>query len=324
MLGWDHRSHEEPGLDAMADFALLLKSYAGDFEYAQRLVQSFNAHNPTGLTMYCVVPDADVPQFEALAGEHVVVLSEAPLEPLFTSEPIHGIRPGYINQEIVKLAFWELELADNYFCVDSDAVFIRDISESDFVAPDGNPYTVLVEDNELKVEPRYYREHWQSREAALRRIADEVGLDDPILRTCHGHQVFSAAVLRSFRDVFLFPREWTYLDALRIAPYEFSWYNFWLQATSVMPIHQREPLVKVFHNEGQHLEYILRGITTEDMARGFLALVVNSNYSRDLGLVSVDESKPQALSRYLSYGEAGSMLVAKARQSLRRLRTSAR
>ncbi len=41
------------------------------------------------------------------------------------SEPVAGIRPGYINQEIVKLAFWELGLTENYFCVDSDAVFVR-------------------------------------------------------------------------------------------------------------------------------------------------------------------------------------------------------
>ncbi len=303
----------------MADVALLLKSYAGDFEYARRLVESFNAHNPTGLTMYCVVPETDVTQFAALAGEHVIVLSEAPFDQYFTTEPIHGIRTGYINQEVVKLAFWELRLAENYFCVDSDAVFIRDITESDFIAPDGYPYTVLVEDNELKVEPRYYREYWQSREAALRLIADEVGLDDPILRTCHGHQVFSADVLRSFVHDFLGPRGWTYLDALRASPYEFSWYNFWLQKSHVIPIHQREPLVKVFHNESQHLEYILRGIVTDDIARGYLALVVNSNYARAIGAVSMDESKPQSLSHYLSYGEVGALIVAKVRGSIQRV-----
>lgn len=303
----------------MADVALLLKSYAGDFEYARRLVESFNVHNPSGLALYCVVPETDVAQFAALAGEFVRVLSEAPFDQYFPTEPIDGIRTGYINQEIVKLAFWELGLAENYFCVDSDAVFIRDITESDFIAPDGYPYTVLVEDNELKVEPRYYREHWLSRAAAVRRIADTLATDDPVLRTCHGHQVFSATVLRSFVDDFLAPRGWTYLDALRIAPYEFSWYNLWLQKSQVIPIHQREPLVKVFHHEAQHLEYILRGVNADDIARGYLALVVNSNYSRDLGLVSVDESKPEALGQYLSYGEVGTLIGAKLRASLRRL-----
>lgn len=302
----------------MTRFALLLKSYAGDFEYAKRLIASFNAHNPTGLTMHCVVPSDDVSLFATLSTDTVVVRDETPFEASFATEPIDGIRLGYVNQEIVKLAFWQLDLADAYFCVDSDAVFVRDITIDDFISPDGHPYTVLVEDNELKVEPRYYRDHWVSREAALRRIADTIGLDDPVLRTCHGHQVFSATVLRSFVDDFLAPRGWTYVDALRIAPYEFSWYNFWLQRSQVIPIHQREPLVKVFHHEAQHLEYILRGVSTDDIARGYLALVVNSNYSRGLGLVSVDESKPRSLSQYLSYGEVGALIAAKMRASLRR------
>jgi hypothetical protein len=130
--------------------------------------------------------------------------------------------------------------------------------------------------------------------------------------------VFSSVVLRSFRDSFLAPRGWSYLDALAEAPYEFSWYNMWLQKVRVVDIHVREPLVKVFHHEGQHLEYILRGITVDDIARGYVALVVNSNYSRDLGVVSADATKPELLSRYLSYGELGSVLTGKIRDTFRR------
>jgi len=132
--------------------------------------------------------------------------------------------------------------------------------------------------------------------------------------------VFSSAVLRSFRDDFLGPRGWDYLDALRIAPYEFSWYNMWLQKARTIPIQVREPLVKVFHHEGQHLEYILRGITIDDIARGYLAVVVNSNYSRDLGVMSAVASKPESLGRYLSYGEVGQLLTAKIRDTYRRRR----
>lgn len=303
----------------MRDLVLLLKSYSGDFEYARRLVASFEQHNPAGLSMVCVVPETDVPQFATLASEHVEVISEAPFTGYFTDSPVHDIRPGYINQEIVKLAFWELGTAANYFCVDSDAVFIRDITERDFIAPDGVPYSVLVEDNELKVEPSYFAQYWSSRDTALRMIASEIGLDDPVLRTCHGHQVFSSTVLRSLRDDFLAPRGWRYLDALKVAPYEFTWYNFWLQKSGVIPIHQREPLVKVLHNEGQYLEYVMRGVTTADIARGYLALVVNSNYSRDFGLVSIDTSKAESLSQHLSYGEVGSLVAAKVRNSLRRV-----
>ena len=316
------RGRQEDRLELMARFGLLLKSYRGDFDYAQRLIASFNDHNPTHLTMYCVVPEDDLEIFASLASSTVAVLGEEPLNSYFTSEPVHGIRPGYINQEIVKLAFWEMGLVDDYFCIDSDAVFIRDITVTDFIAPDGFPYSVLVEDNELKVEPEYYNKYWQSREAAIREISDQVGVSDPVLRTCHGHQVFSFTVLRSFKDDFLTPRGWSYLDALRVAPYEFTWYNMWLQKTGVIPIHQREPLVKVFHHEAQHLEYILRGITEEDIARGYLALVINSNFSRDLGITPIHESKAESLSHYLSYGEFAGLLKAKLTRSGSRVRAA--
>lgn len=300
----------------MMRLGLLLKSYAGDHAYAVRLIASFRAHNPTGLTLYCVVPESDVPLFTPLAGGDVQVLSEEPFARHFTNEPIHGIRPGYINQEIVKLAFWELGLVDSYFCIDSDALIIRDISESDFLSPDDWPYTVLVEDKDLHAEPAYYKQYWQSREQAMRLIADTIGFEDPILRTCHGHQVMSATVLESFVSGFLSPRGWDYLDALKVAPYEFSWYNFWLQHTRVIPLHQREPFVKVFHNERQYLEFLVSGAKIDDLARAYVAVVINSNFSRDRGLAPLGESKSVALAPMLSYVEYAHIGLAKIRSSL--------
>lgn len=303
----------------MPDIALLLKSYGPDLPYASRLVESFDRYNVEKLTMYVVVPGEDLEMFQHLTGEHVQVLDESVFAHHLVDATTGGMRPGYINQEIIKLAFWELGLARNYFCVDSDAMFIRPIRSSDFLAPDGYPYTVLVEDLELKVEPRYFDQYWRERGRSLRLIQSEIGLDAPVVLTCHGHQIFSATVLQSFVNDFLTPRGWDYRDALAVAPYEFSWYNFWLQKSGVIPIHPREPLVKVFHHEGQHFEYILRGIGLADLARGYLAVVVNSNFTRDLGLINVDASKPVALSPYLSYREVGQLLGAKARGSLGRL-----
>ena len=287
----------------MNKVSLMLRSYADDFAYAERLVKSFNKHNADGLTLFIVVSHDEMELFSQLTSDHVVVLDDLPVAHYFTDSDINGIRPGYINQEIVKLAFWELGLSTNYFCIDSDAIILRDFTVEDFLASDGTPFSVLVEDRELLVEPRYYSKYWRSREISLSRIAEELSLGDRPLLTCHGHQVFSAEVLRSFRDNFLQPRGWSYLDALRVSPYEFTWYNYWLQKDQTIPINIREPLVKVFHHEGQHLEYLLRGIRSDDIARGYLAVVVNSNYSRDLGLLPITESKEASIARYLSYKE---------------------
>jgi hypothetical protein len=299
-------------------FAILLKSYRGDLDLAKRLIASFNAFNPESIHLFALVPAEDLELFAGFQSDTITVLSEEPLAHHFTAEPLAGIRPGYINQEIVKLSFWELGLAENYFCVDSDAVFVRPISRDDFMLDETTPFTVLVEDNELKVEPRYYAQHWQGREVHLRRIQELVGINDRRILTCHGHQIFSATVLRSLKTDLMEPRGWDYKDMLAEAPYEFTWYNMWLQKSRVIPIAMREPLVKVFHHEEQQVEYALRGITNEDIARGYVALVVNSNYARSQSKQSTEDTAADTLARYVPVTSLLRAIVIKAGAPLAR------
>ena len=109
----------------MATLALMLRSYAPDAGYADRLVESFRRFNSEDLHLFCVVSTTDIPLFQHLGGADVTVMDDEQFAPYFVDEDVHGLRPGYINQEIVKMAFWETGLADNYFCVDSDALFLR-------------------------------------------------------------------------------------------------------------------------------------------------------------------------------------------------------
>ena len=62
----------------------------------------------------------------------------------------------------------------------------------------------------------------------------------------------------------------------------------------------------------------MRGVTVKDIARGYLGIVVNSNYSRDLGVVDASASKPDSLARYLSYGELLGVLSAKLKDTAQR------
>ena len=299
----------------MENFAMLCKSYSGDFEYAQRMVASFNKFNSDRVKLFVVVPESDIELFKPLVNDNVQVLSEALLGHFLVDSPVHGIRPGYINQEIVKLSFWEFELAANYFCVDSDAEFIRNFTVSDFMFDSDSPYSVLVQDLELQVEPEYYNQYWLSRESEIRSIAELVGLDTRVILTCHGHTVFSRKVLQSFVQDFLAPRGWSYADALEASPYEFTWYNLWMQKSGVIAIHPREPWIKVFHNQSQHMEYLLRGIQLTDIARGYVGVVVNSNYSRGLGLVDAKATQSDSIATYLSYPQLFATVTSKVKST---------
>jgi len=267
------------------------------------MVKSFHQFNLEAIQLFLVVPETDLELFAPLSGESVALLSEQLVVGHLVDHEVHGMRPGYINQEIVKLSFWELGLAQNYFCVDSDAEFIRPFGVSDFMFDSDTPYSVLVQDLELSVEPEYYNQYWVSREAELRSIAEIVGVDSRVVLTCHGHTVFSRNVLESFVKDFLAPRDWTYADALEFSPYEFTWYNMWLQKSGVIEIHPREPWIKVFHNQSQHMEYLLRGIDLSDIARGYLGVVINSNYARSFQSVTIKGAVSVKISDYLTYKE---------------------
>jgi len=302
----------------MRTFGLMLKSYGRDYSLAERLVASYHRYNGDSLPMVIIVPAEDVSLFQALASDSVTVMDETPFAAHLVSESFGGLRIGYINQEIVKLAFWELGVFDNYLVMDSDAVFIRPFVQEDFMSDDTTPYSVLVEDNELKTDPRYYREHWQGREVHLRRIQELVGLDDRRLLTCHNHQVFNSTVLRSLRDDFLGPRDWGYRDLIEASPYEFSWYNFWLQKSAVIPIRFREPWFKMLHHEGQHTELAIRGTTLEDLARGYVGLVVNSNFANAYVEFTLEETAEATLARYVPPATLARALARQAGESARR------
>lgn len=281
----------------MLNFGILLKSYDKDFDLAERLIESFNRYNPEKLQMFVVVPETDVEQFQIFSSDTITVLSESLLGEYLVDHEVAGIRPGYINQEVVKLAFWELGLTENYFCVDSDAVFIRPLSIDDFMFDDSTPYTVLVEDNELKSEPGYFEQHWKGRELQLRKIQQLVGLNDRRILTCHGHQIFSSIVLSSLRNDFMHARSWSYVELLEEAPYEFSWYNMWLQKSKAIPIEIREPLVKTFHNRLHQIQWAAVGINVESAKRGYIGVVVNSNFDRESSKIGLSMPDHLLLSR---------------------------
>jgi hypothetical protein len=264
----------------------LLKTHSTDIRYAGRLIASYRRNNADGIPLFLVCPRKERDLFEALSGNGIEILDDESVAPNLAMEGTTRLNSGYVNQEIVKLAFWETGLCENYFCLDSDGEFIREFHASDFLYDDSTPYTVLVEDNDLKSDPEYYRKYWTEREAAIRLIQREVGLEDRRMLTCHGFAILSSRVLRSLREKFMAPRGFGYLDLIEKAPYEFSWYNMWLQKDRTIPIHFREPVFKYFHYKNQHLDYLRRGVTLDDLARGYLGVVINSNYSRKDGLVS--------------------------------------
>jgi hypothetical protein len=271
-------------------FALMLKSYDGDITFAERLFRSIDIHNVEHIPVYVVVPRASAATFAKIASATAVIVPEEDFSSYLSTDPVNGVRPGYVNQSIIKLAFWESSLCDNYLCLDSDAVFIRDFVVADFMSDDEIPYTILVEDNDLQVDPVYYRTFWESRKTSITKIQEVLGVDSRVMLSTHGFSIFSAKVLAELKAQFMQPQGMSYVDLLAISGYEFSWYNMFLQRHHTIPIRLREPMFKVFHHKGHHLALLAQKVTLEDLARGYIGLVVNSNYSRGYGVLGYGDS----------------------------------
>lgn len=261
----------------MVNFAFLLKTYKGDYLRAIRLLGSYQKYNVEDIPLFLVCPEADMELFESCSSKVVSVIKEEEMKPDIFIEDGQWTS-GYLNQEIYKLAFWELGLCANYMCLDSDGIFIRPFYKKDFMYDENIPYTTLVEDNDLRADFYYNQMYWNGRRERIKKIEDEMDFHPHKLLTCHGFQIFSAQVLESMKKEFMEPRNYSYKDLIQIAPYEFSWYNIWIQKSRCIPIHMVEPIFKYFHLKQHHILAVLQGMEIEDWARGYIGIVVNSNY----------------------------------------------
>jgi hypothetical protein len=243
------------------------------------MLKSFHQFNRDDIALYVSVPEQEVCFFSDAVCQTVHIISdESYAGSYFADATSWGFSIGYFNQEICKLAFWETEIAENYLCIDSDIIFIRDFYVTDFMADDTAPYTVLVMDKDLSME-KHYRAHWQWRQATIQKIYDTVGLEDRRLRTCHGMQVLSAAVLRSLKNDFLASEKWAYKDLVETAPLEFTWYNAWFQKCGLVKEVAVEPFFKTFHARFDYTLSRIKQIRLGDLAGAYVGIILNSNWA---------------------------------------------
>lgn len=300
----------------------MIKSYDLDFHYCQRLVESINKYNYDKIHTYIVVEGIHEKLFQQLANSEISIICLEAIPEKFVKTGFDGISVGYINQEIAKLSFWKLKLAKNYLCLDSDGEFMKTFYLSDFMFDDETPFTFLTEDRQLQSDPNYYEEFWKNREAKLGKILKEIDFSPRFLETCHNFQVLSTLVLEDFEDSFLKEKNYRIIDILQISPYEFSWYNFWLQKRFPEFIHKREPIFLMIHSEVMELAFRIQELRIQDLdetgpARGYLGLILNSNYSRGFGLIHTTDSRNSSLARLIGFKDLARICIIRLRLGLK-------
>ena len=252
-----------------------------------RLMQSIERFNKTHIPIYVSVPEADLTLFREYIGNTSAqlisdesILHASPRLDLAQVARMHGA----VAQQVVKSQFWRLGLADAYVCLDSDAVFIRPFTSSDFLAPDGYPYTVLDEAHDLL-------------EDAIRHGQPRI-VDDFVREAASMQQTFARngrrysfgpfplvwhrKVWESLDSNYLQPRGMSFADAIMQTPIESRWYGEALLAYQAIPLRPCQALFKVYHYAWQLDQDTRRGVKQDQLSTLYCGVIYQSAWERDM------------------------------------------
>ena len=278
----------------MEEFCFLLKTYKGDLNEANRLLKSFIKYNYDKIKIY-VVAEKSLKK-NLIQHESILFLDELIFDQKLFSKSHKNFSKGYLNQQIIKLSFWELGLSKSYFCIDSDAFFIKPFYLKDFYI-NSRPIAFFSNENELRIDNKYYNFYLKNlikyREIILNNLNIK-NLPNPM--NCHGNSTIDSKVMKSFRDEFLKNQNLNYKDLIIKAPIEFTWYFYWLQKREIKQF--KEIPFKIFHTPQQYFNSLIYS-SLEDIKREYIGVLINSNWSRKMKINSYGKLSYMLLFNFL-------------------------
>lgn len=280
----------------MKDIVLYCKSYRRDFRRLKRLLESIEKFNQDQIPFYVSTPQDQYADLIAVLGDEIHYHWVAD-ESIVAANPkvpagIEKTRSGGLSQQAIKSEFWRLGLAANYVCLDSDCVFIKPFQRSDFLAPDGHPYTVIYQNKEF-FQLAINRNH--------SKIVRNLELEGNTVKTLFGRSgpnyycpcppfIWSAQVWRSLDEQFLQSKGMTFWDISSDERPETLLYLEALLKYKAIPLYPIEQLFRIYYYDWQF--YLLRrlGESPAKIVANYLGVIYQSNW--DPGMDFGAPSKP--------------------------------
>lgn len=278
----------------MNDIVLYCKSYRKDFLRLKRLLASIQQFNRDEIPFYVSTPEADqelLIQVVGSTGYHWVsdesIIAANPRVSLASTYEV----PGGLAQAVIKSEFWRLGIAVNYLCIDSDSIFIRDFARDDFLAPDGDPYTVLHQNKDLfqMASNRGHLKVERDLRAEAERVQALFGRIGPRYYCAPAPFIWSAKVWQSFDQGYLIPKGMTLWDAVTPECPETLLYGEALLKYQAIPIRAIEPLFRIYHYDWQYYLYKRLGETTEKLKQNYMGIIYQSNWESEMSLGANDK-----------------------------------
>jgi len=269
----------------MKALVLYCKSYRMDLKRVIRLAMSIQKFNDESIEFHVSIPLQDHELFLSHLSKLGVVLhtDEDIIAATGMSMPRVLKLGGSSSQQVVKSSFWKLGLSTCYVCIDSDSFFIRPFGISDFLTPDGTPYTMLDEGHDLLED---------AIQNGRPRIVEAFAKEAALVQSLFARQgkpysfgpfplVWHRAVWESLESNYLQPRGMNFADAITLAPIESRWYGEALLRYKAIPLVPTQALFKVYHYAWQHDQDRKRGVSTNDIARLYCGVIHQSAWERE-------------------------------------------
>ena len=292
----------------MKDIVLYCKSYRKDFLRLKHLLQSISQYNSDRIPFYISTPQADHDLLVQLIGsEGYQWVSDESIIRANTNVPagIEKDKSGSLTQQIIKSEFWRLELCENYVCLDSDCLFIKNFYRSDFLADDGNPYTVIYQNKEyfqLAVDRGFAKAPLQliAEGDRVKRLFGRLG---PNYYCPCPPFIWSAKVWNSLDEGYLKPKGLTFWDICTPEHPETLLYLEALLNFKAIPLHPVEQLFRIYYYDWHFFLLRRNGETLDKLKQNYLGVIYQSSWDLSLDYGASQKSLPsRALKKLKRFG----------------------
>lgn len=266
----------------MENLVIYTKSYRNDVEKIKVLLDSTYKHNVDNIPIYVSCPSEDIEIFKNSLGTQNYIL--IPDEDIVPNEDLRGLE-GWKSQQIVKSQFWKLGLCKNYFIIDSDGQFFKDIKFTDLMFDDNIPYTMcheykdlfeFMDKKPLSFDP--YKSYVEERN----RIMNIFGREGLIYDFGPIPLVWNTQVWKTLEEEYIQPNNLTFTDLIIHTPSEFTWYGEWFLYRNPIPLYPRGPIFKSYHFQHQYEYDKSLGYTIEMMKKLYWGVMLNTSWGAPL------------------------------------------
>lgn len=271
----------------MHKIAIYIGTSARDLYQYTALVNSIRAYNVDNIPVYTAVKDEDIDIFkEEFADYDITFVKDSDIY----NTPVNN--PWY-KQQLIKMNFWRLGVAEFVVQMDSDSFFIRNFRISDFLVNDTTPYTIMHEHKELKEFFARHNLHNSKRDdngdtkiaQGFGEVSDKIkqvfGTDDRTADYDYGHTplIINTKAWKVLEEEYITPNNLSYESLLEFAGNDQQWYGETVLAFDVHPIFPKENLFKVFHYPLNYIEFF-KTDRLSDLRYNYYGICLQSNWCK--------------------------------------------